>query len=303
MAANVPAPSAAKDGPLFSFQRVSKIVHLYRPRPASTGRRSLGSAPQLILVGGWMDAREPHLAKYTARLQALYPDSPILLVRSFAYHFVGSRFRGEVAPAIPLIRSLVAGDGASSGTRSGTRPQMLVHLFSNGGSTTLTYLYELYRESAGPGESPALPPHVTILDSAPGRFAWSRSVTAFSLGAARRSLPVRLLVAALAHVLSAVYWALTVPLGRPGFLERTWLAHNARAENQAELRRTYIYSREDALVDYRDVEEHAARAREQGYEVALERFEGTAHVAHARGDEARYWSIVRDTWGVAEPAE
>lgn len=301
MAANVPASSATKESPLSSFDRVSKIVYLYRPKPVSAGRSSSGAAPKLILVGGWMDAREPHLAKYTAKLQALYPDSPIVLVRSFAYHFMGSKFPGEIAPAVPVIRSILAGNSAATTTTttssSKRRPEMLVHVFSNGGSTALRYLYDLYRKTAGPGEEPSsLPLHVTIFDSAPGRFEWSRSVTAFSLGAVRSNFLVRVLVAAMAHLLSAFYWILTVPWGRPGFLERTWLAHNVKTKNSTEVGRTYVYSKEDKLVDYRDVEEHAAQAREQGYQVALEKFQGTAHVAHARGDEARYWSIVRDTW-------
>lgn len=292
MAANVPAPSAAKEGPLSSFERVSKIVYLYRPKPVSAGPRSARSSPKLILMGGWMDAREPHLAKYTAQLQALYPDSAILLIRSFVYHFVGPKFPGEIAPAVPIIRSIMAGgDGADT-----TRPEMLVLVFSNGGSSALKHLYDLYSKSAGLGESPNLPRHVTIFDSAPGRFEWSRSVTAFTLGAVRSSFLVRLFVRAMAQLFTALYWMLTVPWGRPGFLERIWLAHNVKTKNQTEIGRTYVYSKEDKLVNYKDVEEHAAQAREQGYKVALEEFKGTAHVAHARGDEARYWSVVRDTW-------
>lgn len=323
MAANAPAPSAAaKDGSaLSSFDRISKIVYLYRPQPAASDRNSSAStaaatSPKLILIGGWMDAREPHLAKYTARLQALYPDSPILLVRSFVYHFTGRRFPREVEPAVPIIRSLMAAAGAAADSSSNSqspaadddsgskqRPEMLVHVFSNGGSTMLRLLYDQYRKSArarahdaAGEESGALPPHVTVFDSAPGRWSWQRSVTAFTLAAARRSFVVRLFVWALSNTLNAFYWICTVPWGRRGFLERTGLAHNDPTKNQSEVRRVYIYSEEDQLVDYKDIEEHAAQGREHGYETRLEKFEGTAHVAHARGDEQRYWTIVRETW-------
>jgi len=64
-----------------------------------------------------------------------------------------------------------------------------------------------------------------------------------------------------------------------------------------EVRRTYIYSEADALVDWRDVESHAAAAVENGFrDVRLEKFEGSMHVAHARADEGRYWRVVRETW-------
>lgn len=241
-----------------------------------------------------MDAREAHLAKYTAKLQALFPDSPIVLVRSFVHHFTGPGFSGEIRPAVPLIRSLVAGAGGGAG--GGEHPEMLVHVFSNGGSTMLRFLYDLYASSARPGEPRALPPHVTVLDSAPGRFSWSGSVRAFSLPLAQRNVVVRLLWGAFVHCLCAAYWVLTVPWGRPGFLERTWAAHNERSKNRAEMRRTYIYSEEDQLIRYQDVEENAAIGRERGYDTRLEKFMGTAHVAHARGDEQRYWRIMKDTW-------
>ena len=61
------------------------------------------------------------------------------------------------------------------------------------------------------------------------------------------------------------------------------------------MRRVYIYSSTDALTDYRDVETHAAEAETKGFSVALEKFKGSAHVAHQRKDESRYWDIVKRT--------
>ena len=57
--------------------------------------------------------------------------------------------------------------------------------------------------------------------------------------------------------------------------------------------RTYLYSIADRVVRWQDVESHAAHARAAGYAVSLERFDVTPHVAHVRGDAARYWEIVR----------
>ena len=50
-------------------------------------------------------------------------------------------------------------------------------------------------------------------------------------------------------------------------------------------------------MDYRHVEQHAEAARERGFEVRMEKFVGTEHVQHARGEtEGRYWGVVRETW-------
>ena len=69
--------------------------------------------------------------------------------------------------------------------------------------------------------------------------------------------------------------------------------------------RTYVYSAEDEMVEWRDVERHAAEARQARGEadttvpVRTERFHGSSHVAHVRLEPERYWRIVDETWRAA----
>lgn len=63
--------------------------------------------------------------------------------------------------------------------------------------------------------------------------------------------------------------------------------------------RLYIYSRKDDLIPYTEVESHAQEAEAAGFDVRQERFEDTAHVAHARADPARYWGAVERIWAEA----
>lgn len=306
MAANVPTPRNTKEGPLSGFERISKLVYLYRPAVGGyTAGGGTSASPKLILIGGWMEAREPHLAKYTTQMQALFPDSPILLVKSFSYHFTWktSLHPKEIEPALPIIKSLLLTADPSSSVQGGDpdpdpnhdhdrrRPEILVHVFSNGGSATLRYLYSLMQRDA------SLPPHVTIFDSAPGRFQWTNSVRVFTMGFAKANPVVRAILTSVVSLLFGVYWLLHVPWGRPGYLDRIWAVHNDQAQNHAEVRRTYIYSEADRVIDYKDIEEHAAVARTRGYDVRLEKFQGTEHVSHIRGDENRYWNIVKESWG------
>lgn len=81
----------------------------------------------------------------------------------------------------------------------------------------------------------------------------------------------------------------------PDSLNDLHMSHNHHVGNMAEIRRVYVYSLADALTDYRDVEMHAADAKRKGFSVALEKYERSAHVAHLRKDESRYWEIVRRT--------
>lgn len=270
-----------------------------------------------------MDAREAHLAKYTTKYQALFPGTPILLVRSFVYHFTPGRHRArdfalDIAPAVSIIQSLTSsgsnGDDHDEVDKAKvnepTTPRILIHVFSNGGSTMLRHLYTLCNNNnnsnipgGGGGSTAVLPPRVTIFDSAPGRFQYSRSIYAFSLGVPFSKTPLFkfLLIKLAIHLLCASYWVFQVVLRRRGYLDQTFALHNDPEVKRGgiEVRRTYIYSREDRMVDFHDVEEHAAEARRKGVvagEVRVERFEGTAHVAHVRGDEDRYWKVVKESW-------
>lgn len=76
-------------------------------------------------------------------------------------------------------------------------------------------------------------------------------------------------------------------------------SHNEERLKQKEARRTYIYSEGDKLVKWFDVEAHGRIAQEKGFAgVRLEKFAGTEHVAHVKGEEnaKRYWELVKGTW-------
>lgn len=62
--------------------------------------------------------------------------------------------------------------------------------------------------------------------------------------------------------------------------------------------RTYIYSDADRLIDPQAVERNVQDAMELGFQVELEKFEGTPHVNHIKGpaNAARYVDCVRRTW-------
>lgn len=155
-----------------------------------------------------MDARDAHIAKYVTRYQALYPTSSILLVKSSFMCFLRPKTaRRDLQPAVHVIRNEV---GAAE--TFDEKPQMLVHLFSNGGSCMLHYLYDEYArvpERSGASarhksDQSVLPPHVTIFDSVPGRWTYHGST-----GAVLESVPsgwARHLAFPFVHLLGAFWW-------------------------------------------------------------------------------------------------
>lgn len=268
-------------GPLPQMKPLSPNTFLYEPPSAAPDPNS----PKLVALFSWMSAQDVHIAKYTSRYMALYPTARILLVKCPFIHTLSPRIsKREIRPAVSVVRAL-----ADATPRTETRPQLLLHVFSNGGATNLAKFYDLYAEADSRGGRLQLPPHVTVYDSCPGGFHWMRSYRALSAAFPR-------LLAPFVHVFIGWFWLLQVPFGRTGFFGRMWAALKQKALLQSEQRRVYLYSREDEMIYWGDVEKHANESKEVGFKVSKERFEGSQHVAHARLDGNRYWGAVKGLW-------
>lgn len=272
------------------MERLGPLVYIYRPPETSSPS---ADQPRLIIISAWTDAKDAYVAKYIVKYRALYPAAQILLLRST----MSCIFRpSQIGPAMRHAASAVhaAFQTPAQSSRTSSVP-LLVHIFSNGGSSSVANLYEQYAAMAGPrDDNKSLPRHVTIFDSCPGLFSISGAVAFVSAGL---SSVQRWIAAPFLYVLG-VLWAASMALGLlPNSLSDWSKSHNQNAPggNSAEVRRAYIYSSNDTLTDYRDVETHAAEAKNKGFSVVLERYEGSAHVAHMRKDEGRYWEIVRRT--------
>lgn len=283
MATTTTSPPA-KIQPLSSLTRLTPEIHHHIPSPQTRDSR-VQTAPKLILLLGWMEARDLHLAKYVSKYQSLYPTSQILLIKCPARHMI-LRARGaqSVQPAVAIIQAAIG-----SGSGSGGEPELLIHLFSNGGSALLSHLYTAFTAFT----PSLLPRHTTIFDSAPGEWSYAMASRATMSG-----IPAgwtRLFAMPVVHLLCMLYWLLYIPWGRahPFALERA--SHNDLTQVR-ERRRVYVYSERDELVTADMVERHAADAVRKGFEVRLERFRGSAHCAHMLKDPDRYWAVVRDTW-------
>ncbi|KAG8158901.1 hypothetical protein KVR01_011344 [Diaporthe batatas] len=275
-----PTPTAK---PLSFMEKLGPLVSFYRPSGAPS--TSAEHQPRLIIVSGWTDARDAHVAKYIVKYQALYPAAQILLLKSTGDCILRP---AQIGPAMKPAASVVR--AATQFPASSASPPLLIHMFSNGGSSSVANLYEQYAATAGPDEDKHLPPHVTIFDSCPGLFGISQAVAFFD---SSLSFFQRLIAAPFLYAF-VVFWNAAMALRIfPNSLAEWYQSHNNHPGNTAEVRRVYIYSSNDALISYRDVEAHAAEAKGKGFSVALEKFENSAHVAHLRKDEARYWEIVR----------
>jgi len=271
---------------------LSRFVSVYEPARSTAWGSPDAASLKLVVVASWMDARDLHIAKYIDQYRALYPTSKILLVKFiFKQMLFGSVAERAVDPAVSYLRSLVDSGYLSS---SSLQPEILVHIFSNGGMASTKHLFNSYHEKTGQ----AFPLHAAVYDSCPGGYSYSKTQNAIMAGFPERW---RWIVAPLVHLLNMYFWVFT-RLGRPYALITNPLFHNDTKEKR-ETNRTYIYGTNDVMVDWRHVEAHAKEAESKGFVVRREVFLDSAHVAHARSDKSRYWKLVTETWNKARSGE
>lgn len=243
-----------------------------------------------------MEARDVHLAQYVKQYRVLFPSSSIVLVNCrFADTVWSSVAARDTAPAMAPIHDIL------KDTPETNRPRLLIHTLS-AGSCSLCHLYNHFSrldriESDTSrnvnGKELSLPLHASIFDSSPG--VWSYKFNVDVMTSPVKVGWMRLLALPVAHLFAMTCWVLIRIVGVPDPQSFWSKAHNDKGSNK-EVRRVYIYSKEDTLVQSSSVEAHAADAKEKGFDVQLEHFGGSGHIAHTRVDGDRYWRIVRDTW-------
>ncbi|KAF2158516.1 hypothetical protein M409DRAFT_61587 [Zasmidium cellare ATCC 36951] len=292
--------------PLDSMTALSSAVYFHQPPNDSTSSRRNDSSPKLVLLLGWVAARDAHLAKYIDEYRQICPAACILLVKAelavMASAYVARR---NIAEAIPVIREIV-GEAESSNPETRKNPQLLVHLFSNGGSCMLSTLYDVYAEKSSTSLPQTksmldrgsafrvLPLHITIFDSTPSlQYSHSKIVASVMAGIPRGALQI---VACPVIQLLSLFWLVSIHVFRKRDEMAYWASSHNDTSKVHEVRRVYVYSNADKMVAYGDVEAHARCAEHRGFSTTLEHFSGSPHVAHAKSDTERYWRIVKEAW-------
>ena len=298
MATTAPQP---RSGGLSFMQKLSPRVYLSRPSPDTLTPGLRTNDPALIIIFGWMNATDGPLAKYVRQYQVLFPTSSILLVTcTFAGMTLPWQGLREARIAAVAARAILEQDEEQAPPHNDAdqnpRPRLLVHVFSNAGSTMLYHLYTAYATTS-PSEEPksaVLPLHASVFDSTPAPFTYQTLLQGILDGAP--SAATRLAITPFAYLYVAIIWVVVTGLRVPDHIgDLGPRAHNNPALVR-ETNRVYIYGPADRITPAAGVERHAEVAEAQGFRVQREIFEGTGHVAHARKYADRYWSIVSQTW-------
>lgn len=260
--------------------------------------------PNVILIFGWMGAQLRHLQNYTHAYTKLYPNASQIVVRCNPDVFwttTGTRQR-RLMPVIDALEALHCFPSSSSVQPP---PRILTHVFSNGGSLQMTLLGHMLQRKYGSALIQRFITSALILDSCPATGNLKTIKLAFS--AVIRNPILKVIVLTMMYTMHFIGLGLSLVLGK-----RIMLMENLRIEmwNPRVLPwmglhtpRLYLFSRNDKLIPWQDVTQHADTAKEHGMDARCELFEESEHVAHIRVEPERYWASVQDIWAAATSKE
>jgi hypothetical protein len=276
----MPAP---KESVPWDFEKLTDAIS-YHHQP-SDGLQNKNGGPSLVVLCTWMSANRKHISKYTDRYRQKYPKAELLVIES-SIADIFYRTNKTQQRRLCLARDILTSH-ITSPTHGQERPQILLHVFSNGGAQCAVQL--------ATSLSPKHRRHAfdaVILDSCPGEATYQRSVHAMSHSLPKSPLAKTLGPLLIHFTLCLFYLAIFV------FRFETVITRSRKVLNDPEMfapsvPRLYIFSKADELVPYVDVESHADDAGRRGYS-AVRRvlFESSGHCAHAMAHKEQYWGAV-----------
>lgn len=253
----------------------------------SSGRTSIENTPSLILFFSWTSALPRPISKYTTDYIEMFPNVPIMIVTTTLSDLAFKSDRHKQTVLVPAVEYIISRH---------LDINIHTHCFSEGGSHKAIQFAKAYLSRTGE----KLPITSLCLDSTPGDHQYHRIARAFSLSLPP-SLLLRLLGLIFAYLMLTFLWCFYAIYGpKKNLMTRIRRGlEDQRLWNTQHIRRCYLYSKNDTLIKYQDVEKHARKAKAKGTEVLLATFEESEHCHHVREDREKYWASVR--WTLEKP--
>lgn len=246
------------------------------------------SQPNLIVLCTWLGGATPsRVQKYVDGYMLLYKDSSILLITARFVEMTALPFtviRARLAPARDVILQLI---------NTSSKPDMLWHIFSHGGCNTAIQLLHSLRVD----NSVAIGQHLkgVMFDCCPGDATFENAYRA-----ATYSLPRDQLSNTAGRIILYPIVGFIDVLQKLGLMSSVRELRNEL--NQPSLfgtsaKRLYLYSKDDGVVRWQEVETHMEEARQSlGPSTSIEgvSFPNSPHCALVRDHGPRYWDTIKN---------
>ena len=250
--------------------------------------------PDVVVIYGWGDGLPRHVAKYADGFRELYPNTKQILVLSPIKKALFTDLTERSKLMQPIVTELFP-EGPNG---EGVPGKILAHTMSNTGAVNYAATLNKYRELYGAPMAHQL----LVMDSTPGStdldfgnvVRWSR---AMALGPARLFPWPFVVTQSIMAVFLLMYSAFeAVIAGRESAGAWSRKAANNPEYEVKDARKLYMYSKEDDLIGWEDIEAHAAETRQLGWDADVEVFQGSGHVGHMRMHGEQYWAAIAKSW-------
>ncbi|KAF7561614.1 hypothetical protein G7046_g2532 [Stylonectria norvegica] len=243
---------------------------------ASPSNTTPGS-PKVVIIFGWGDGQARHVAKYSDGYRQLFPHAKQIVVLSPIFKALYSDLKQRSENMKPVIEAAFGSSQPATDPEHLHESEVLLHCMSNAGgvncAATLHAYYDLFKKP--------LPHQLLVLDSTPG----SPHMTFVNLKKMTLWGGFLLFNHAFEHI-----------SGRESAPVFSIRAINDEQFEMKTARKLYIYSKEDDIISWEDIEEHVAQARTRGYAADSLAMSGSGHVGHMRMFPEVYWDKVREAW-------
>ena len=246
--------------------------------------------PTLVLLYGWGDGLPKHVAKYADGFRELFPYAKQVVVLSPISRAMFSDLRQRTQYMQPVLKAIL-------NTARACDERVLVHTMSNTGAVNYAATLNAYQETYGK----ALPHQLLIMDSTPGgtdlnRMNVSRWSRAMALGTAGWFPWPFILTQSIWAVFLCLNSAYSWLVGRESAGAWSVRAVLDTKYEVKEAHKLYMYSKEDEIIHWEDIEKHVAESRALGWQADTETFGGTGHVGHMRKFPNQYWAAIQKAW-------
>lgn len=253
-------------------------------------------APTTIVIFGWGDGQPKHVSKYADGYHELYPSARIIVVLSRTLHASNQPEEDRIQAMMPVIDMIFPTPTGSGGSSEDER--VLLHAMSNTGGIFVAAAVVAYQRRHGPDRR--FPHQLLVCDSTPGSLDFASQVGRWS-----RAMAV--------GTAKFFPWPFVVTQGLwYGFLWANWAWEWVRGSEPsgvwatrvmldkgialADAGRLYLYSKEDEIIWWEDLEANVAHVKSLGWPVDMEMFQGSPHVGHMRLHPEQYWNKIVGCW-------
>jgi hypothetical protein len=261
------------------FEKLNDAVSIYRP-PTSNGHTKTApdasDTPSLVVFCSWMGAAPKHISKYTRGYCNLFPNAEILLIESTVK---GMFFGVDQKPAIDFLKTYTATNFSGNA---------IIHISSNGGATNATSLGLAIKH-----KNISLKFTNMIIDCCPGKGELDSATHAMSFALPKQPI-INFIGWYMIYAFTASYVFFINATGSEDVISWIRRVMNDGGVYSSSTKRLYLYSKKDALVNWKHVSEHAEAARNRGYGVREEVFEKAPHCALVNEDAERYWDAIKE---------